>query len=187
MTRILKRSLEDIEFAVVDIETTGYSHHSDKIIEVAAVRLKSGEVLDTFSSLIHTDFIPYYLTQNVHGIDVYMVKNAPKMHIVRKQFCKFIKGCILVGHNIKNFDSRFLCKYFRMSRSLYCVDTLALSRTIFPGERYHSLEIVAKRLRIKNKVNHRALMDAQVNAKVFLKLLTLGKERFSTLRDIIEV
>ena len=185
MAKVLQKSLERVEFAVVDIETTGYSHHSDKIVEVAAVKLKNGKVLDSFSSLIYTDYIPYYVTKNVHGIDVYMLKDAPKLHVVKKQFCEFVEGCVLVGHNIKSFDSRFLCKHFGISSKSRYVDTLGLSRKTFPGERYHSLEVVTKRLKIRNKANHRALIDAQVTAKVFLKLLSLGKAKYINLRDIL--
>ncbi|MFH1045603.1 MAG: exonuclease domain-containing protein [Candidatus Omnitrophota bacterium] len=185
MAKSLKRPLTDIEFAIVDIETTGFSHQFDKILEVAAIKIKNGEILGTYHSLIYTDYIPDYLTKYVHGIDVDMVKDAPQLPVVRKQFCKFVKGCVLVGHNIISFDSRFLRNHFKINENAHYVDTLKLSRAIFPGERYHSLGVVAKRLSIKKGMNHRALSDAHATTEVFLKLINLGKKRFDALRDLI--
>lgn len=161
-------------FVVVDLETTGFSHHTENVIEVAGIKIKNNKIIDTFESLIYVDYIPYYLTKNVHGIDTSMVKDAPPLHLVRSKFCEFIKGCILVGHNIKNFDSKFLYKHFKLSKDTQYIDTLDMSRILFSNERCHNLEAVSKRLGIKRNVCHRAFEDAKVTAKVFIKLLKLN-------------
>jgi len=181
---MLKQPLNKIDFAVVDIETTGYSHNYHTIVEVGAVKLKNGKAIDSYESLIYTDYIPYRVVQ-IHGIDTDMVRDAPRMTMVKKEFCDFIKGCVLVGHNIKRFDMHFLCKYFNMSDSLHCVDTIDLSRRLFPRERLHNLKIVAERTGVEYVGCHRALKDAQITAQVFLKALKLGNDKFKVLEDLI--
>ncbi|MFH1460084.1 MAG: 3'-5' exonuclease [Candidatus Omnitrophota bacterium] len=184
MKKILNKSLGQINFAVIDLETTGFSALHDSVIEVAAVKVKAGKIEDKFESLIYTDFVPYYATR-VHGINVDMLMDAPTLNTVRNQFCEFVKDCVLVGHNIKSFDLPFLCNDFDVNANAYCVDTLLMSRNLFSCERSHKLEKVAKRLGIKNHNYHRALDDALVTAKVFLKFLKQGKNKFKILKDII--
>lgn len=181
---ILRSPIKDISFVVVDVETTGFSPHKCKIVEIGAVKIQNGEVINTYESLVFADKIPSYVTK-IHGIDASMVSDAPQLHYVKKEFCRFIDGCILVGHNIKRFDIKFLCKHLKINEKVPCVDTIALSKVIFPEERYHNMESVAKRLCIKHGKRHRALKDATINASVFLKLLKLGKRKFTILEDIV--
>lgn len=184
MKKLLHKPLRQIEFAVVDLETTGFSSKYDSIIEVAAVKVKNGKIKEEFQSLIYTSFIPYYATR-VHGIDIDMLQDAPCLNTVRNNFLKFIQNCVLVGHNIKAFDMPFLSDVFDISGDQFCVDTLMLSRMLFAHERTHKLTAVAQRLGIKSSRYHRALDDALVTANVFLKFLKLSEEDFKILKDII--
>lgn len=179
-----KKPLKDIDFAIIDIETTGLSTTNDRSIEIAAVKTRNGKVIDKFHSLIYINYIPYAATM-VHGIDENMVKDAPRLNVVRGQFNKFIKGCILVGHNIKRFDLKFLCKDFKLSNNACCIDTLHISRNLFPGEKRHNLQTVAERLGVRNTGCHRALSDATTTCMIFTKFLSLGKDRFNSLKDIL--
>lgn len=165
-------------FVVVDLETTGLSYQTEKVIEVAGIKIKSSKIIDTFQSLIYVDYIPDYLTKNVHGIDVLMVKDAPPLHLVRSKFCEFVKGCVLVGHNIKAFDAKFLDKHFGLNENTQYIDTLEMSRRLFSNERCHTLEAVSKRLDVKRGIRHRAFDDAEATAKVFLKLLKLSDNAY---------
>ncbi len=185
VNKILKIPLNQTNFAVVDLETTGYSYKTEKVIEVAAAKIKNGKILDIFESLIYVDYIPAYVTRYVHGIDALMVKDAPPLHIVRPKFCKFLEGCVLVGHNIKRFDSNFLCNHFRLNKNIYYVDTIDISKALFQSERRHSLDAVTERLGIKRDVRHRALADVKATAKVFIKLLKLSSRKYKLLGDII--
>lgn len=185
VNKILKTPLNQTSFAVVDLETTGFSYKTEKVVEVAAVKVKNGKILDTFESLIYVDYIPAYVTRYVHGIDTLMVKDAPPLHVVRPKFCKFVEGCVLVGHNIKRFDSNFLSNHFRLNEGIHYVDTIDISRALFQSERRHSLDAVADRLGIKRDVCHRALEDVKVTAKVFNKLLKLNSRKYKILGDII--
>ncbi len=184
MEKILNTSLKDISFAVVDLETTGFSSDRDSVVEVAAIKLKNGRIKDQFQSLIYTDYIPYHATR-VHGIDIDMVSDAPSLNTVRNNFREFTKGCVLVGHNIKSFDLPFLVNAFDVEEGSCCVDTLKLSRYLFSSHRSHKLEAVARRLGINSEKYHRALDDAMVTAQVFLEFLSIEKEKFRILKDII--
>lgn len=183
MSELLNTSLKKIDFAVVDLETTGFSSDRDSVIEVAAVKLKNGRIKDKFQSLIYTDYIPYHATR-VNGIDVHMVSDAPSLNTVRSQFCEFTKGCVLVGHNIKSFDLPFLVNAFDLAQGTCCVDTLKISRSLFSCQRSHKLEAVARRLGIDSIKYHRALDDAMVTAYVFMEFLNIEK-KFRILKDII--
>lgn len=182
--RLYSKSLKEVDFAVVDVETSGYAGDYDAILEVACVRVRKGKIRDSFSSLIHGAVVINPYAMRLHGIDVRMLDDAPAMDDVRPRFLKFIKGHVLVGHNI-NFDLRFLAKYLDVDCGIECIDTIALSRKLFPGERKHNLKIVAERLSISNERHHRALSDAMTTARVFLKCLSMGKEEFKTLGDVV--
>lgn len=185
LSKILSTPLSQTNFAVVDLETTGLSFKTECVIEVAAVKIQNGKILDAFESLIYADYIPEYVTRYVHGIDALMVKDAPPLHIVRPKFCKFVKGCVLVGHNIKRFDSNFLSNHFRLNKKIHYVDTLELSKAFFQDQRHHSLDAVAERLSIKRAIRHRALADVKATAKIFLKLLKLNSGKYEMLGDIL--
>ncbi|MBU1085996.1 MAG: 3'-5' exonuclease [Candidatus Omnitrophica bacterium] len=184
MKKLLNTSLDEIDFAVVDLETTGFCSQRDCVIEVAAVKIKSGNIKEHYQSLIYAEYIPYQATR-VHGIDLQMVADAPSLNTVRNDFREFIQGCVLVGHNIKSFDMPFLCNAFNIEENAFCVDTLKLSRLLFAKERTHKLSVVAQRLGIKNDRYHRALDDTLVTANVFLEFLKIGNRQFKVLKDII--
>ncbi len=184
MKKLLNTSLDEINFVVVDLETTGFCSQKDCIIEVAAVRIKNNKIKDHYQSLIYTDHIPYHATR-VHGIDTQMVENAPSLNTVRNDFREFTQGYVLVGHNIKSFDMPFLCNELDVEENAFCVDTLKLSRLLFASERTHKLAVVAQRLGIKSDRYHRALDDTLVTAHVFLQFLKIGNNHFKVLKDII--
>ena len=181
MLELLNKPINEIDFAIVDVETTGFSGDS-KIIEIAAVKIRNGKITESFNSLVYADYVPSFVTK-VHGIDSGMLKDAPQTFEIKTEFFDFINSCVLVGHNF-TFDKRFLYKQFDLPNTPH-VDTLSLSRVIYTEKRKHDLDTLAKRFHIRNKQRHRALSDAKTNAKVFLNLLALGKTRFKILNDII--
>jgi DNA polymerase III epsilon subunit family exonuclease len=184
MKTMLDTALSQINFAIVDLETTGFCSQRDCVIEIAVVKVKDGKIGDQYQSLIYTEHIPYQATQ-VHGIDLQMVEDAPSLNTVRTEFREFTQGCVLVGHNIKSFDMPFLCNEFDIAENAFCVDTLKLSRFLFSNERTHKLAVVAKRLGIKSDRYHRALDDSLVTAQIFLEFLRIGSDQFKVLKDII--
>ncbi len=95
------------KYVVVDLETTGISCEKDRIIEISAVKVVNGIVVEEFSELVNPECrIPYYASR-VNGITDEMVKDARTFDKVLPDFLRFIGESILVGHNIQSFDMKY--------------------------------------------------------------------------------
>ncbi len=171
--------LEDVEFVVLDTETTGLRPGSDRVIEIAGVLVRGGEIRDTFQSLINPGRrIPAFIAQFT-GISQEMVSNAPTAKEVMPSFLHFIESTTIVGHNV-GFDAGFLsyeAKLLGTTFPLDGLDTIPLARRFLPNLKRFKLEMVAAHLSIPTKNRHRALGDAEVTALVFLRLLELAKQQ----------
>lgn len=173
----------DLVFVALDIETTGFSYYSDRILEIGAVRFTTERTLDFFEQLINPqlDQIPSNAT-DVHGITLEMVKDKPTLKEVLPRFLEFCQNAILVAHNA-NFDLNFIKSGLAahgLGRDLphRVVDTLVLARVAFPGRESYKLQDLAHDLNITAYEAHRAKDDARVCAEVFLKgLQTLNPGR----------
>ena len=123
------------EFTVFDIETTGLSSTKDKITEIGAVKIRNGEIIDYFSSLINPEVpIPANI-QELTGITDEMVKDAPTIDTVLPKFLDFVGNSVIVAHNA-NFDVAFIrnaAKNMSLSVNNTILDTLELSRLLFPS------------------------------------------------------
>ena len=98
------------DYVVFDLETTGTSCYNDRIVEIAAVKVSGGKVIDEFSSLVNPEMsIPYFASQ-VNGITDEMVEDEPTICEVLPEFLEFIGDSVLVGHNIHTFDMKFVCR-----------------------------------------------------------------------------
>ncbi|HHW32084.1 MAG TPA: PolC-type DNA polymerase III [Clostridiaceae bacterium] len=179
--------LLDDAFVVFDIETTGLNAVNDKIIEIAAVMIKEGEIIDTFQSLINPDInISEFITR-LTGISNDMVKDSPGIAEVLKNFLDFVGDLPVVAHNAP-FDTGFIInKAKEIGRPFTnpIIDTLQLCRCLFPELERHKLDIVAKHLGISLDNHHRALDDATATAHIFIKCLNILKDRgLTTIKDI---
>ncbi|KPU43907.1 DNA polymerase III PolC-type [Oxobacter pfennigii] len=177
----------DCEFVVFDIETTGLSSFTDKITEIGAVKIKEGQITDSFSALINPGVkIPRNIVE-LTGIDDEMVKDKPPISVVLPEFLSFIGDAPLVAHNAK-FDVGFIKQNARKLGAEInnpVVDTLTLSRMLFPELKKHKLDVVAKHLGIKLENHHRAVDDSECTGRIFLKCLDIIKEKgASKLKDI---
>ncbi|MBU5437668.1 PolC-type DNA polymerase III [Tissierella sp. MSJ-40] len=165
-------------FVVFDLETTGLSAINDMITEIGAVKVKDGVIIDTFSQLINPErLIPEKIT-SITGITNEMVRDKPTIKEVLPDFNKFIEDSVLVAHNA-TFDIGFMREKMRLSNlSLHnpILDTLELSRAVFPELKSHKLNIVAKHLNVSLINHHRAVDDATATAEIFLKTMDLLKE-----------
>lgn len=166
-------------FIVFDIETTGLSSSKDMITEIGAVKIKNGEVIDTFSQLINPEIpIPEFIT-NLTGITNDMVKDKPTIKTVIKDFKDFIASDVLVAHNA-SFDVGFVrdkLKLINTDLTNPVLDTLELSRAVFPNLKSHKLNLVAKYLNISLVNHHRAVDDATATSEIFLKIMDILKEK----------
>lgn len=162
------------DYVVFDLETTGISIKSDDVIEISAVKVENGVVVDEFSSLVNPGRHIPDAASSVNGIYDNMVADAPKFETALGEFMQFVGDSILVGHNIASFDMKFICrdaqKYWGMTVGNDYVDTLQFSRTCLRGLSGYRLVDLAEYYGISSEGAHRALNDCRMNQQVFEKL-----------------
>jgi DNA polymerase-3 subunit epsilon len=156
--------LAEVTFCVVDLETTGGSADQCAITEVGAVKVRGGEVLGTFQTLVNPGMAIPPTVALLTGLTDAMVRPAPTMAQVLPSFLEFAGGAVLVGHNVR-FDLAFLQAALRRWGGPMLgnqrLDTLALSRRLLADEvPDHRLGSLAERLRLAHRPSHRALDDA---------------------------
>lgn len=156
------------DYTVVDIETTGFDPMFDEIIEVAGIKYRGRNEVGRFQSLVKPDDgIPDYITA-LTGITNEMVADAPGIEDVLPRFLEFIGEDIVVGHNV-HFDVNFLYDYaedFELKPfSNYLVDTLRLSRRLYPKLQSHKLSALAAHFGVEPDGEHRALADCVTTQK----------------------
>jgi len=165
----------DVTFVVVDLETTGGSPRTDAITEIGALRLRGGELLGRFETLVNPGVpIPPTITV-LTGITEAMVLPAPSVEEVLPAFLEFARDSVIVGHNVR-FDVSFLDAalvangYPRLSHRR--VDTVALARRLVRDEVPNlRLRTLAQRFRTTVEPVHRAYADAAATAEVLHALL----------------
>lgn len=180
------QSLQD-DFVVFDIETTGFSPVNNRIIEIGAVKVSKGEIVDKFSTFVNPKVpIPYRIEQ-LTTINDSMVKDAPAIETILPEFLEFSKGCIFVAHNA-NFDMSFIIENSRrlgLPMDYTFLDTLPLARVLLPNQRKYTLDAVAKSMDVKLETHHRAVDDAGCTADFFVKFIKLLNEQdVNTLSDV---
>ena len=171
--------------AVVDFETTGLGPTSGgRATEIAAVLVRGGEVVGTFSSLMKTGaWVPPQI-QALTGITNAMLAQAPDAEEVMRELARFTAGCPLVAHNAA-FDRGFW--QAEMTRAGLAPDpahdfacTVLLSRRLWPEARGHGLAAMTQfhGLRFTGRA-HRAMADARVTAELLLKVQAEVAQRFA--------
>ena len=104
-----KKLLEYVpDYVLFDLETTGISWEKDEVVEISAVKVKGGEVVDEFSSLVNPGMPIHYYASEVNGITDDMVADSPSFDKVLEEFLEFAGDAVLVGHNIHTFDMKFI-------------------------------------------------------------------------------
>ncbi|AGK53087.1 PolC-type DNA polymerase III [Bacillus sp. 1NLA3E] len=174
------RLLADDTFVVFDVETTGLSSVYDTIIELAAVKIRGGEVIDRFESFINPHHKLSATTINLTGITDDLVESAPEEAEVIKRFYDWAEDGILVAHNA-TFDMGFLnvgYKNIGLGKATNpVIDTLELARFLFPGMKNHRLNTLAKKLEVELTQHHRAIYDAEATGYLLLKMLKDATEK----------
>lgn len=175
------------DMVIFDIETTGFSSVNDKIIEIGAVKVRDGVVLEEFSEFINPHrAIPQKITE-LTGITDAMVKDAPSIESVITKFYDFIKDTTLVAHNAY-FDVGFIRKNLgdlNMTIDNPIMDTVPLSRFLYKELKRHRLDTIARHLGIDMGSHHRAIDDAKTTFRILMKstdkLIEMGIHTFEEL------
>ena len=182
---------QDLEgiYVVFDIETTGFSAVTDRIIEIGAVKVEDGKITDKFSTFVNPKRpIPFRITE-LTGITDEMVIGSPDIETILPRFIEFIGDAVLVAHNA-SFDVGFIeqnCKRQKIETDFTYVDTVALARVLLPALNRFKLDTVAKALNISLENHHRAVDDAGCTAEIFVKFVQMLKERdLTTLSKVNE-
>ncbi|MEJ6527030.1 PolC-type DNA polymerase III [Exiguobacterium sp. USCH10] len=174
-------SLDDATYVVFDVETTGLSAVYNKIIELAGVKIKDGEIIDRFEAFADPKHALSATTIELTGITDDMVQGQPDPEVITKQFVEWCGDSILVAHNA-SFDMGFLEATLRSGGhepdDYPVIDTLELARTLMPTLKNHRLNTLAKRFDIELTQHHRAIYDAEATAYLLMKLLDLAKQMF---------
>ena len=184
-----QRALIDTTFVVFDLETTGLRPDTDRITEVGAVKVRGGEVLGEFQTLVHPGVaVPPAITA-VTGISDALVATAPPIATVLPMFVEFLEGAVLVAHNAP-FDTGFLDAalvrhgYPRLAHDV--VDTARLARRLVRDEvRDRRLATLARFFRSRTTPVHRALEDARATVDVLHGLVErVGNLGVHTLEEL---
>ncbi len=186
--------LKEATYTVFDVETTGFSHTRDKIIEIAAYRVKGGFISERFEVLINPEEPLSETTKRLTNITDEMVENEPTIDVVLPKFLEFIKGSVLVAHNA-SFDIGFIYEKARAlgleHEDFAVIDTLNIARYFYnhtnkennharfyvsdngkiPDLKRFNLKAVTKFFKVNLEAHHRAIHDAYATAEVFLNML----------------
>ncbi|WP_110112798.1 PolC-type DNA polymerase III [Bacillus sp. CGMCC 1.16541] len=173
--------LTEATYVVFDVETTGLSAVYDTIIELAAVKMKEGEIIDRFESFANPHHPLSATTIDLTGITDDMVQEAPEVEEVLKKFHDWMGDAILVAHNA-SFDMGFLnvgLKKIGLEKAPNgVIDTLELARFLYPDMKNHRLNTLAKKFDVDLTQHHRAIYDAEATGYLLAKMLkdTLEKD-----------
>ena len=168
----------DEKYVVFDIETTGFSPVTNRIIEIGAVKVENGEITERFSTFVNPQVpIPFHI-EKLTSINDSMVMDADPIEVVLPQFLEFVGDAILVAHNA-NFDVSFIkenAKRQGIPVEFTYVDTVGIARALLTGQSKYTLDAVAKTLGISLENHHRAVDDAECTAEIFVKFIEMLKK-----------
>ena len=171
------------EFVIFDLETTGLNREINKIIEIGAVKIKNGEIIDRFSAFVNPKEKLKQEIINLTGITDDMLENEPEENVILPNFFEFFGNCVLVAHNAK-FDMGFIKKWAERNGKIVentVLDTVGVSRTLFPDMAKHTLNVLAKKLNVSLENHHRAVDDAEATAHIFVKCIEILKNEHNVI------
>ena len=166
-------------YTVIDLEMTGLDVKKDRVIEIGAVKVRNGQVADTFDTLVHSKVpVPDHV-QKLTGITNEMLTEGMPEDEAMEKLMDFLQQDAIVGHNV-SFDYRFV-KQWAVNRKipleLMAYDTLQLARKLLPGEQSKKLENLCEYFGIERRNAHRALDDALETWQIFERLKMMAEEK----------
>ncbi|MBQ7801662.1 MAG: PolC-type DNA polymerase III [Oscillospiraceae bacterium] len=170
----------DQEFVAFDLETTGLSSRTDRIIEIGAVILKNGQEIDRFQTFVDPERKLEKKIVDLTGITDDMLVGAPKIEEVLPKFLEFIGGRVLVAHN-SDFDTGFIraeCLRQGLPYDYTAADTLILSQNLLPHLNKFKLDMVSNALSLPDFNHHRAADDAMTCGLIMARLMQKLEEEY---------
>lgn len=167
------------EYVVVDLEMTGLSAKTDQIIEIGAIKISNGKVIDTFACIVNSHCSVSERITELTGITSKMVSGGVEREEAIPQLLDFMDGYVLVGQNL-NFDYGFLKQWavnHKRPLEAKACDTLKIARALLPVEQSKKLSSLCEYFGIERQRAHRALDDAMETWQVFERLVELAKGR----------
>ncbi len=158
----MKSALADEALAIVDTETTGTSPLYGRVIEVAVIRVEKGRVVRTFHSLLNPERAVQPVIESITGITAAELETAPLFSEIACELLEILDGALFVAHNVK-FDYAFLRNEFRRAHRSFtarCLDTVSLSKRLYPEFLHHDLTSLVARYSLSCEHRHRAHDDA---------------------------
>jgi DNA polymerase-3 subunit epsilon len=157
-------SLLNSPLVILDLETTGLDSKTQRVTEIALLRIESGIVVNTWQSLVNPCIPIPQANFEFTGISNHMVESAPLFHEVLDELGAYLDGAVVVAHNA-SFDRGFLIEEFKRAgqvfdKSMLC--TVELSRLLFPLEKRHNLDSIIYRHNLQVESRHRAMGDVQL-------------------------
>lgn len=169
-------------YVVTDIETSGLDCNVNSIIEISAIKVLNGEVVDNYSSLVHRESNLDPKIEALTGITTGMLKECPKtLDTVIKEYSDFIGEYPLIGHNISKFDILFIERAYKKALGVSvhnkCVDTLPLSKEYIRDSWNYKLQTLATHLNLSTNQAHRALSDCETTLELYKVICRIAKEK----------
>lgn len=188
LNRAKGNGLQDQEFVVFDLETTGLDPQYFEITEIGAFKIKGSEIKDIFSELIKPNRPISPEITRLTGIDDEMVKDAASAESVLPRFLDFIGSDILIAHN-SDFDVPFIKHHLKklldqtLENQIFC--TLKLSRYLLPDIANHKLHTVAGHFDLDIKNRHRSIGDCELTFQIWNKFTEMLLEKgFDTSKKV---
>lgn len=156
-------------YIAFDLETTGLSPETDQIIEIGALKVKDGKVVERFMEFVKPDKPITPAITEITGITNEMVAGARNTEEIVSEFVNFCEDYVLIGHNIM-FDYKFCKRYAKIyghSFEKKGIDTLKIARKVHKEFASKSLGSLCEHYHIDNKAAHRAYHDALATAKLY--------------------
>lgn len=186
------RPLSDLCFVVFDTETTGLLPHKDEIVQIGAVRVVKGKIVDgeRLDTLVNPGIPIPPASTKVHKVSDRMVQGAPDIAEAGRSFHQFARDAVIVAHNAP-FDMAFLRRHadrMGVEWTHPILDTVLLSAVLFGASETHTLDAVCDRLSIEipETLRHTALGDAVATAEALVRMLPMLSARgMVTFGDVI--
>ncbi|MEW2913442.1 3'-5' exonuclease [Leisingera sp. JC11] len=177
------RKLSSLSYVVFDTETTGLLPHKDEIVQIGALRVVRGRIIESeaFETLVNPGRPIPAASTKVHGITDTMVRGRPGIANAARDFHRFASDAVIVAHNAP-FDMAFLHRHAKRTGVTWdqpVLDTVLLSAVLFGASQSHTLDALCDRLdvTIPPALRHTAMGDARATAEVFCRMLPMLEAR----------